>query len=152
MFRLSRAAEYAIRGVLHLSDAPKGATVDVERVAKAQRIPVAYLAKLFQTLAKKGFVKSTRGPDGGFRLARDPEDINVLEVIEAVEGPIFLNDCLIHAGQCQMEASCPVHDVWREAQKRLIEYLRASTFKGLASAARHKAKKNQANPAQKAPA
>ncbi len=151
MFRLSRAAEYAIRGMLHLSDAPQGATVDVERVAKAQRIPVAYLAKLFQTLAKKGFVKSTRGPDGGFMLTRDPEDINVLEVIEAVEGPIFLNDCLIHAGQCQMDAICPVHDVWREAQKRLLEYLRASTFKGLARPARQKTKKNLPNASRKAP-
>ncbi|MBI5971389.1 MAG: Rrf2 family transcriptional regulator [Deltaproteobacteria bacterium] len=141
MFRLSRAAEYTIRGVLHLSNAPHGATVDVESVAKAQRIPVAYLAKLFQTLAKKGFVKSTRGPDGGFMLVRDPEDINLLEVIEAVEGPIFLNDCLIHAGQCRMDMVCPVHDVWREAQKRLLEYLRCSTFKGLATAARQKAQK-----------
>jgi len=151
MFRLSRAAEYAIRGVLHLSDAPQGATVDVERVAKAQRIPVAYLAKLFQMLAKKGFVKSTRGPDGGFRLSRDPEDISVLEVIEAIEGPIFLNDCLIHAGQCQMDKVCPVHDVWREAQKRMLEYLRGSSFKGLVKASRQKAKKSPPNAARNAP-
>lgn len=149
MFRLSRAAEYAIRGMLHLSDAPGDAPVDVVKVAKAQRIPPAYLAKLMQTLAKKGFVRSVRGPEGGFVLVRDPEKMNVLEVIEAIEGPIFLNDCLIHQGQCPVDNVCPVHDVWREAQKRFLDYLRGSTFKDLARAGRHKLKKAQGKVAAK---
>ena len=144
MFRLSRAAEYSIRGILHLSGTPVGETVDVVRIAKAQRVPPAYLAKLLQTLSKKGFVMSTRGPDGGFVLAKSPERINVLEVIEAVEGPIYLNDCLIQAGRCKMDTVCPVHDVWHEAQKRFLDYLHGSTFKDLVKAARQKAKKAQA--------
>lgn len=140
MFRLSKAAEYAIRGVLYLSAKSDAKTTGIEEIAKAQEVPPAYLAKLFQTLAKKGFVRSVRGHDGGFLLARKPEDISFLEIIEAVEGPIFLNDCLIHEGYCPRDKTCPVHDVWREAQKRFLDFLTSCDFKTLAKAGEQKAK------------
>lgn len=141
MFRLSKAADYAIRGVLHLALKPDGETSDVEEIAKAQGVPPAYLAKLFQSLAKKGFIRSFRGPEGGFVLAKKPKDISLLEIIEAVEGPIFLNDCLIHTGFCPRDEVCPVHDVWRGAQNRFLEYLKGATFEELAKAARTKGDK-----------
>lgn len=141
MFRLSKAAEYGVRGLLHLSLKPEGENSDIEEISKAQDVPAAYLAKLFQGLAKKGFVRSFRGPEGGFVLTKKPGEINLLEVIEAVEGPIFLNDCLIHKGYCPRDEMCPVHDVWREAQNKFLDYLRGSTFDDLARAARLKQRK-----------
>ncbi len=132
MFRLSKGAEYAIRGVLHLSLQPRGRVAYIDEIAAAQGVPRAYLAKIFQYLSKKGFLKSTRGAGGGFVLARDPGEITLLDVIEAMEGPIHLNDCLIHKDFCERVDTCPVHDVWKEAQEKFLESLSACTFEKLA--------------------
>ncbi|MBI5874318.1 MAG: Rrf2 family transcriptional regulator [Deltaproteobacteria bacterium] len=141
MFRLSKAAEYAIRGVLHLSLKAEGETCGIDEIAKAQDVPPAYLAKLFQSLARKGFVKSFRGVEGGFVLTKKPKDISMLDVIEAMEGHIYLNDCLIHAGYCPKDDMCPVHNVWKEAQKRFIDYLKGCTFEYMANASKLKEKR-----------
>jgi len=133
MFRLSKAADYAIRGLVYLSMKTDDGTSGVEEISKARKIPVSYMAKLLQTLAKKGFVRSFRGPEGGFALARSPRDINLLEVIEAVEGPIFLNECLIQRGYCPQNDTCTVHDVWREAQSRFLDHLRSCNMEQLAA-------------------
>ncbi|MBI3754523.1 MAG: Rrf2 family transcriptional regulator [Deltaproteobacteria bacterium] len=138
MFRLGKAAEYAIRGMLHLSLKTDGETCGIEEIAKAQGVPPAYLAKLFQSLARKGFVKSFRGVDGGFILAKIPKDITLLEIIEAMEGRIYLNECLIYAGYCPKDNICPVHTVWKEAQKGFIDYLKGCTFEELAKASKVK--------------
>lgn len=139
MFRLSRAAEYSIRGLLHLTIMEGKGAQDIEAISKAQDVPKAYLSKLFQQLAKKGFVKSTRGPVGGFVLARNPSEITLLDVIEVMEGPIYLNVCLIRAGYCNRDVLCPVHDVWGEAQTSFIEVLKSCTFSDLAARGRKKA-------------
>lgn len=134
MFRLSKAAEYAIRGIHYLSLKKEGEPSDVEEVAKAREVPPAYLAKLFQALARKGLIRSLRGPAGGFILAKKPREICFLEVIEAVEGPIFLNDCLLKGSLCPKKEWCPVHDVWTEAQRRFLGFLRATNFEDIAIA------------------
>lgn len=141
MFRLSKASEYAIRGLHYLAMQPEDKVSYIEEIAKAQDAPPAYLAKLFQGLARKGFVRSYRGPGGGFGLTRHPKDINLLEVIEAVEGPVYLNDCLIHEGFCPRDKTCPVHDVWKEMQKRFVEYLKVCTFSNFTKETELKAKK-----------
>ncbi|MCK4738309.1 MAG: Rrf2 family transcriptional regulator, partial [Deltaproteobacteria bacterium] len=76
MFRLSRGAEYAIRGILHLSMQPMGKSYYIGDVATSQDVPRQYLAKIFQVLLKKGFLKSSRGRGGGFTLIKDPIDIS----------------------------------------------------------------------------
>jgi len=138
LFRLSRGSEYAIRGILHLALEPVGKISFIEEIAEAQEVPKAYLAKIFQTLCKKGFLKSTRGPGGGFALIKSASDISMLEIIEAMEGPINLNDCLIRKGYCSREKRCPVHDVWRDAQDRFLDYLRNCSFQKLADDSRVK--------------
>ena len=138
MFRLSRSADYAIRGLLYLSLNYGEGKLSVEEISKAKDIPVSFLAKLFQTLVKRGFVRSFRGPEGGFALTRPPRDINLLEVIEAVEGPIFLNDCLIQKGYCPQDEVCPVHDVWQETQRKFLDDLKGYNFEQLAATGREK--------------
>lgn len=139
MFRLSRAAEYAIRGILHLSIHYKeNRVIDIEKIAKAQNIPPAYLAKLLQSLSKKGFVKSFKGQKGGFLLTKPPKEISLLDVIEAMEGPFYLNYCLIYEGYCERDKVCSVHDAWTEAQRILLEYLKGCDFEQLAIAAEEK--------------
>ncbi len=139
MFRLSRGAEYAVRGILYLSITYSEEKVSViEEISKAQDVPLPYMAKLFQSLARKGFVKSFKGQKGGFVLSKHPKDISLLDVIEAMEGPIFLNVCLIHDGYCPRDKVCPVHDVWGEAQRVFVDYLRKYNFERLAVSAEKK--------------
>lgn len=139
MFRLSRGAEYAIRGLLYLSiNYSEDKVSIIDEISKASEVPVPYMAKLFQALARKGFVKSFKGQNGGFLLSKPPKEIALLEVIEAMEGPIFLNVCLIHTGYCPRDLTCSVHDVWTGAQRVLVEYLKDCNFEQLAINARRK--------------
>lgn len=141
MFRLSKGAEYAIRGLVYMAMREDGKVSYIEDIAKSTDVPQPYLAKLFQTLAKKGFVRSYRGPGGGFLLARPTSEITLLEIIETMEGRIFLNDCLIHKGFCHRDEICPVHEIWKEAEARFLDVLKHSTLDKLAGAGRIKEKK-----------
>ncbi len=143
MFKLSRGAEYAIRGLLYMAMQPEGKISYIEEISIAQDVPRAYLAKIFQQLSKKGFVKSFRGPEGGFLLLKSPKDISLFETIEAIEGPMHLNECLIHDGYCPRDQQCPIHEVWREAQSRFIGFLNDSNFAQLAEAGRKKSGKSK---------
>ncbi len=86
-------------------------------------MPRAYLSKLLQNLARKGFLKSYRGQEGGFVLARQARDITLLEIIEAVEGRIYFNECLIEKGLCERDEGCSVHFIWKECLDKFIEML-----------------------------
>ena len=136
MFRLSRAAEYGLRGLLYMAQQPIGKKSYIEEIAKAQDVPKAYLAKIFQSLCKKGFIQSYRGSDGGFSFIRPPGEISLLVAIEAIEGPVALNECLIHEGYCKREVSCPIHEVWRAAQETFLRFLTTVSFADLAESAK----------------
>jgi len=83
-------------------------------------------------------VSSTRGTGGGFTLVKDPNEITLLDVLEAIEGQIALNVCLLNGNSCENRPICAVHEVWREAQDSLIELLKRRSFAELAEANRLK--------------
>lgn len=136
MFRLSKGAEYAVRSVLYLSLQPKGKVCYSEEISRDQEIPPSYLAKIFQSLAKKGIVRSTRGVNGGISLLKAPESISMYDVIAAIEGDIFLNDCLIYEGFCPRDPVCPAHVFWKALQKDFLGKLESENFENLAKNAR----------------
>lgn len=116
MMELTRKAEYAIRGMLYLSRQQEGTISMLVNIAGAVEAPKTFLAKIFQELVKTGLIKSTRGVRGGFVLARPPERITLREIVEAIEGPIMPNQCLMGEGVCSFQNTCPVHPVWRRLQ------------------------------------
>lgn len=126
--QLTRAGEYAIRAIVYLAAQPEGKISLISDIAEVQEVPRSFLAKIIQTLTKVGLVRSHRGVKGGVTLAKRPQDITLLEVIEKVEGPIFLNVCLIRPGECHRDVTCPVHLVWREAQISLTGVLNRYTM------------------------
>lgn len=134
--KLTRGGEYGIRGVLYLAQQNDGKVSMLSAIAKAQDVPPRFLAKIFQSLAKAGVVKSHRGAKGGFSLARTPADITIKDVIEAIEGPIYLNVCLISQGECSRDKVCPMHAVWEEAQEKMMGVLARANFADLAKAER----------------
>lgn len=131
MLQLTRDGEYAVRAVLHLASQPDGKISLVNEISEAQDVPRSYLSKIMQHLTKAGLVRSRRGAKGGSSLAKPANQITLREVIEAIEGPIYLNVCLIKKGECPRDEVCPVHPVWKEAQRRLFEVLESKTMADL---------------------
>lgn len=125
MLRLSQAGDYAIRGVMHLVSYPPGEIVLVREVAERCDIPRAFLAKIFQTLARSGVLKSHQGSGGGFSLARPPEEISLLEVVEAIEGKIVLHQSILDQSSPEDEI---IGKVWREAQDQMLQVLDATSM------------------------
>jgi Rrf2 family protein len=126
--RLTRAGEYAVRCVLYLSAREEGTVVPRREVAEAMEIPGVFLGKIAQQLARSGILEIIQGARGGFRLLRPPEAITLLEVVEALVGEIFLNDCLLKPRSCSRVESCAVHQVWIKARAQLRETLGHATF------------------------
>ena len=126
--RLTRAAEYAIRCVLYLTTQQEGIVVSRKEVAQAMDIPNQFLTKIAQQLSRSGIIEIIQGPKGGFRLTTSPRQLSLLQVIEAVMGEIFLNDCLFRPDSCNRSDTCAVHFVWHEARNKLRETLRKATF------------------------
>ena len=134
--KLTRGGEYGIRGVLYLAQQDNGKVSMLSAIAKGQDVPPRFLAKIFQALAKAGVVRSHRGAKGGFSLARPAAEITIKDVIEAIEGPIHLNVCLVGPGECNREKICPMHSVWEEAQEKMVGVLSRANFADLAKAER----------------
>lgn len=131
--KLTRGAEYGIRCLLYLSGQPEDRVVPRDEIAARMDVPKQFLSKIAQTLAKAGFIRITQGPKGGYRLLRKPARISLLQVIEAVDGAIVLNDCLIGSDLCQRSPHCPVHRVWDKARVDLRRTLAQTDFAALAA-------------------
>lgn len=131
MMELTRKGEYAIRGIVYLAGKPLDKVCLLSDIAAAVDVPPTFLAKIFQQFSKMGLVKSFRGTGGGFMLGRPPEKITLLEVVEAVEGPIVPNRCVANAADCERSGSCNVHPVWKRVQDEVRGALKAVTLKEL---------------------
>ena len=106
--------------------------VSTASISEAESIPLPFLTKVISRLATAGLVTTSRGMGGGVSLARPPEEITLLQVVEAVDGPIVLNHCLLRSGTCEHEPRCSAHDVWAEIQDGLVNELDSVTMKALA--------------------
>jgi len=126
--QITRQADYAVRAVLHLARINNGERAATSTIAQEQHIPPSFLAKIISQLSIAGLLHTSRGAHGGVTLARDPKDITMLEVIEAIEGPIQLNKCVGESGVCSFEDNCPIKAVWCDAQDELVARLRNTNF------------------------
>ena len=132
--QLTRGGEYAIRAMTYLAHRPVGEISSLRDVGAEQDIPESFLAKIFQSLVHAGLVASQRGAHGGFSLARPPAGITVREVVEAVDGPIALNGCVLWPEDCRRSGDCRMHEVWLLAQERMMDVLEEVTLAELAPA------------------
>ncbi|MCC7359538.1 MAG: Rrf2 family transcriptional regulator [Anaerolineales bacterium] len=125
---ITRQADYAVRAVLYLCQHGPTARIVTSEIGREQHIPVTFLAKIIAQLSAAGVVRSTRGAHGGVTLGRAPESISLLDIVEIIDGPLLLNDCVGNADTCPSSVNCPVHDIWCEAQAELVKRLAATTF------------------------
>jgi Rrf2 family protein len=131
--QITRQADYAVRAVLYLAKQGEAGRAPTSRIAQEMRIPPSFLAKIVSQLSVAGVVQTSRGARGGVALAREPKEITLLEVIEAIDGPITLNECVPDRSSCAFGEDCTVHDVWRDTQSKLVEELAGTHFGGLIS-------------------
>lgn len=128
---VTRKADYAIRCVLYLTR-NVGRVASVDEISSAMYVPKSFLAKILQRLVKVGIVESTRGLKGGYQLAKAPRKINLLEVIEAIQGPSAANICAIDRRLCRLSSRCTVHPIWVKIRERVEKELRRKNFAKLA--------------------
>ena len=126
--QITRQADYAVRAVLHLARMGNTERAATSSVAKEQNIPPSFLAKIISQLSIAGLLHTSRGARGGVTLARDPKEITLLEVVEAIDGPIQLNECVGNDGVCTFEEDCPIKPVWCNAQEELVQRLKSTNF------------------------
>ena len=130
--QITRQTDYAVRCILHLTESTE-TVVMVSDIAAARNIPRSFLAKILQKLVKAKIVRSYRGVKGGFKLAKKPEDISLLDIIVAVEGPMAMNICAINKKYCSLSNTCTVHPVWIEVREAVESSLKKISFKKLAN-------------------
>jgi Rrf2 family protein len=133
--QLTRAADYAIRVMIHLAGLPPETRASRAELAVASECPEQFLSKVLQSLTRAGLVRSHRGNTGGFELPGIHRAATLLAVVEAIEGPLKLNSCLNSDRACTRQEWCPAHDVWVDAQAAVAQVLQDATITELAGQA-----------------
>ena len=126
--RITRQAEYATRTIYHLSRMDPHQRATTRSIAQAQNIPSSFLSKIIRTLSVAGLINTSRGAQGGVSLARPPSNISVMDVVEAIDGPIVFHDCDEDPENCEFSEHCPLHPFWCETQAMLVDRLQNATF------------------------
>lgn len=130
--QLTRAADYAVRVMIHLAGMPSGSRASRSALAQAAECPEQFLSKVLQSLTRSGLVISHRGNTGGFELPASHRRASLLQVVEAIEGPMRLNVCLTANAACSRQGSCPAHPVWVRAQQAMSDVLASACIEEMA--------------------
>jgi Rrf2 family protein len=126
--QITRQADYALRAMIYLARLEPNQRAATSQIAQEQHIPPSFLAKIISQLSIAGLIHTSRGARGGVSMARTPGEVSILEVVEAIDGPIALNECTAISGSCQFGDNCPMRPIWCDTQAELVEKLRTTTF------------------------
>lgn len=136
MLRLSKKADYALMAMRHLAVASDCRCASARVIAETYGIPLELMAKILQRLVRKGLLRSQHGIHGGYQLEREPDSISVLEVIQAIDGPIALTDCSDRDRHCDQFRLCSVRDPLWQIRDRISEALQTYSILQFASESR----------------
>jgi Rrf2 family protein len=149
---LSRACEYGIQGLLFLADQPPGRYVTVKEIARATKVSAPFLSKVLGRLAARGLLLALKGPQGGVRLARPAEEIELLEVVEAIDGLGFSRKCVIGLPRCSDGAPCPLHSFWGPIREEIGAMFSKKSIRALVdSGAGRRGRAGMRTPARRTP-
>lgn len=116
---LSKSCEYGIRATLYLATLKKDGYVSIREISEELDISFHFLTKIFQKLTQVGILESFRGPNGGVMLAKPPSQINLLDLVVAIDGPDLFRECVLGLPGCGNRKPCPMHDSWATERARL---------------------------------
>ncbi len=123
MLKLTKKADYGLIAMRYLAETGANCSFSAKDIAEAHGIPAELLAKILQRLVKAGLLVSQQGINGGYALARDAQKISALEVIRAIEGPLFLTSCVTTRGECGQTSHCTVREPLRKVSQSIEEVL-----------------------------
>jgi len=126
--QITRQADYAMRAVIYLAKLGPDRRAATSQIAEEQHIPPSFLAKIVSQLSVAGLLQTSRGARGGVSLARSADEISLLEVIEAIDGPILLNECVADSSVCTFGEKCAIRPVFCDAQAELVSQLADTSF------------------------
>ncbi len=129
--QITQATDYALRGMIYLAaQDDREDRISAQEIANEQVIPIRFLLKIMRQLLQSGLLKSYRGNTGGYVLARPPQEITLLDIVTAVEGPVYLNRCLSDPQLCNRQATafCLVHDKLLKLQNDIIKNMQSCTL------------------------
>ena len=129
----SKACEYGIRAVIYIwSQNTKGVKLGVKDICKEIEAPEFFTAKILQSLARQDLVSSTKGPNGGFFITDDQENMRLLDLVKAIDGDKLFKGCGLGLKECSASHPCPIHDDYKKIRENLAKLLSEKTIKGLA--------------------
>lgn len=137
----SRSAEYAIRAMTFLAGQPSGKLTGAREMAQAEKIPMPFLWKILQNLARRKLIRSFKGLRGGYELARPAHQITLEAILAATDGGGLTADCVLGLPECNEANPCPLHPAWKEVRSQLAAMLQENTLADLARAARRRARR-----------
>jgi Rrf2 family iron-sulfur cluster assembly transcriptional regulator len=131
----SHSTEYAIRAITFLAQQPAGTLVGAREISRAENIPVSFLWKILQKLARQRIVRSFKGLHGGYELARPADQITIQAMLDATDGEHEAGRCVLGLSQCDESAPCPLHEQWKEIRGQITNLLEQTTVADLACVA-----------------
>ena len=130
----SKTCEHAIRALVYVATRPVGELCPVEEIVKAEGTPGPFTSKLLGDLVRAGVLTSSRGRGGGYAMARDPEEVTLLEIVSVVDGPDVVDRCAVGLDPCDEYARCPLHDRFQPLRESIRVYLESTTLAEMAEA------------------
>ncbi|HHY99247.1 MAG TPA: Rrf2 family transcriptional regulator [Firmicutes bacterium] len=129
---IKRNTDYALRALAYMAARSNRGVFSISEIAAVEQIPEDFLRKIFQKLTGAGLLVSSRGPRGGFSLARDPREITVREIVEAIQGRIAINRCLLGRDACEHFDKCKLRESWTGIQMAFVNFLEGISLQDLA--------------------
>lgn len=131
---ISNTCKYAVRAVIYISVfAHDERKAGIKEISSKLDIPTPFLGKILQSLVKHDILKSTKGPGGGFGLAREADEISIMDIVEVIDGTAFFNTCLIRTSKCSDEEPCALHDKVTAPRKQIRNMFTHQTIADLSS-------------------
>ena len=130
--KLNRRTDYALRAITYLSVRQDNGPCSIAEIAEAEKIPREFTAKVLKELCRTGFLRSRLGPHGGYRLAKPPDQMTVLEIMEALDGPLAINDCLAEPHFCGQTPGCRMHRLFQRVNDSMKEILGRTSIADIA--------------------
>ncbi len=124
----SKKCEYALQAILLMAASESNCVYPAEEISGKLKIPKEFISKILQSLTESGLIESKKGKAGGFKLAKHPSKIKLIDIVEAVDGLESFNGCVLGFPNCSDKNPCPVHDEWGELRTKAYDMLSSETL------------------------
>ncbi|HEX9253853.1 MAG TPA: Rrf2 family transcriptional regulator, partial [Ignavibacteriaceae bacterium] len=124
----SKKCEYGLQAVLFMAASENNIVYPAEEISRKLKIPKEFISKILQSLTESGIIESKKGKSGGFKLAKHPSKIKLIDIVDAIDGLESFNSCVLGFPKCSPDKPCPVHDQWGSLRTKAYEMLSSETL------------------------